>query len=1046
MLTELFRLLLDPYEDIRALASEILSRAASKETQQFKSTVTDLSPLTTFSSLAAATNRADHADALGRVLSLVPARISIEDSDSPRVSMVDNLNQLSVQIMSILSPVSAFDVTDTFPLHGFILGVRYNIEKLTKDAATIPTSLAQTLLDLCKKVWALSQPHLCIDSPEMESEPSESNDSGPKDRLAYAWRALRDSNLMMQAMLEHFGSHLAILEQTGDICFNQLALLRHRGAFSTVAQTFVLCCQKARALTDTMARDLIKRWFSEAMNELEAQADKLTRRSAGLPAMFLAIFDPADKEEFYTCFQSLVKIAEAKVTILESVNAEDKLRLPQVHALNCVKEIMLSSRFRVMTEPLVVFTLNLAARCMSSNIWAIKNCGLMLLRASINRLDPDTGLENSEAGMKLRTTSDNERRPVDVAIEFLSKSNTDRDPDESTEAVFAGLDILGRLYVEAVEQDAIRTLVATKLGHSLWHIRAQAARLSAIMTPRGSELVALQDILLGGGYSAEVNLNRMHGSLMLVECLTRKLQATTTKSIYEAKLISLLLRTVSSGSALFHVIPMAIWLSVATQLFDGVDADRERLRTLHDAFESTASNSIESSSQPDALYSRHLAAFGLRCYTLLDTTYTQTIASLLQQEDDVLKSIFESFQPTFDSKSVPRYLDLLICIAESRQTQSCHAIVMRTVAMNLTFADDWVDVSRLNRLLTLLDFMTPPSRNLLSSQIIFYTTLCRWAWLREDMETLDRLKGLSGSFCLHLRTAADDEIEFDTRSSTIKALQQWRGIPNLSELIMKVFESTHRIEVLAVLYDLLNDDDEEIRDEASEFAATLTADTSKASTMSSASFCAAASRQKLRNYIQREFEGTDLLRDECLRRILGKKSSVSRIRLSHGIGNHLGSTSVRLNVTKILNAMRELFVEEKQNLYVDEATEIKTWTPILARTSFQNDCKMAGRLAAWSKDGAGYLNTILRGKHPLSSSLFDVGEGGSTEGSLLHRGTKVVFGTTLTEDLELLIARIVVSLRLAVEGKCTELKELYATCVDLKMSPALLEAFTLSLD
>ncbi|MBA7492633.1 hypothetical protein ES702_03183 [subsurface metagenome] len=1050
MLAELFRLLLDPYEDIRALASEILSRAVSAGTYQLKDAIMQLNPSRTFSSLAAATNRADHADALGRVLSLVPTGGSIENYGSSHACTCDDLSQLSDRLASNLLHLSAFDVTDSFPLHGVILGVRYTIEKLTRDSITLPASLAQTLLELCRKIWTLSQPHLCIDSPEMESESSESNGSGPKDRLAYAWRALRDSNLMMQAILESLSADANILKQVGDMCFNQLALLRHRGAFSTVAQTFVLCCQKARESKDSTARELIGNWFSQAISELEIQADKLTRRSAGLPAMFTAIFDPADKGRFSVCFEALVEKAEEKIPVSQSGGAENKLRLPQVHALNCIKEIMTFSKFRVMTEPLVVFTLNLAARCMSSEIWAIKNCGLMLLRASINRLDPDTGLGHSEAGMKLRTTSDTERRPVDVAIDFLSESDIVGNSDGSTEAVFAGLDILGRLYVEVPEQDEIRALVLQKLGHSLWHIRAQAARLSTIMTPRGSELTVLQGILVEDQGAARTSFDKMHGTLMVVEGLVHRLRLTTARSIYEADLISFLLQMLASEAVRSHVVPKARWLCVANQLFEDVDAGYKGLETLHDAFEHSKSDVTTAPYQPEALYNRHLAIFRLNCYTLLGTRYTQVIAVLSQQEDHVLMDIFENFRPRFDSLSGPRYLDVLMYIAENRQSQSCRAIVMHAITANLTSADRWIDFSRLNLLVGLMDFTMPPPRDLLNNQLVFFATICRWAWMREDMAVLDQLAKLAGGFCLHLRTAADDEIEFDTRSSVITALKQWCGFRMLDKMLKLLFEPVRRIEILAVLYDLLNDDDEEIRGEASEVAAALTTTTTEAPMTPGTSFCAVASRQRLRGYIHREFDATDILRNECLRRILGRKSNVSRIRLGRDIESYLSSLSVRSQIAQILKAMRELFVEEKQNLYVDESSEIKTWTAVLAKSLPHNGSEITVKLAAWAKDGAEYLNTILRGKHPLSSSLFDaVNEDGNEEQKeepLLHLQTKVMFGTTLTEDLELLVTRIVVSLRLSGESGCNELKALHEACIGLNMSQPLLSAFTPSLD
>ena len=50
-------------------------------------------------------------------------------------------------------------------------------------------------------------------------------------------------------------------ESAGRLCFKQLVELRHRGAFSTVAQTFAACCRRfAMALREDLNR-LPEIWY-----------------------------------------------------------------------------------------------------------------------------------------------------------------------------------------------------------------------------------------------------------------------------------------------------------------------------------------------------------------------------------------------------------------------------------------------------------------------------------------------------------------------------------------------------------------------------------------------------------------------------------------------------------------------------------------------------------------------------------------------------------------------------------------------------------------
>lgn len=50
------------------------------------------------------------------------------------------------------------------------------------------------------------------------------------------------------------------LRQLGDLTFTELAELRHRGAFSTVAQTFVICCMRSNSGAETVSQTL-EDWY-----------------------------------------------------------------------------------------------------------------------------------------------------------------------------------------------------------------------------------------------------------------------------------------------------------------------------------------------------------------------------------------------------------------------------------------------------------------------------------------------------------------------------------------------------------------------------------------------------------------------------------------------------------------------------------------------------------------------------------------------------------------------------------------------------------------
>ena len=58
-----------------------------------------------------------------------------------------------------------------------------------------------------------------------------------------------------------FGHDYRDYERLGGLALKQLAELRHRGAFTTVSQTFAACCQKCVSSADKKIASLIPAWY-----------------------------------------------------------------------------------------------------------------------------------------------------------------------------------------------------------------------------------------------------------------------------------------------------------------------------------------------------------------------------------------------------------------------------------------------------------------------------------------------------------------------------------------------------------------------------------------------------------------------------------------------------------------------------------------------------------------------------------------------------------------------------------------------------------------
>lgn len=157
---------------------------------------------------------------------------------------------------------------------------------------------------------------------------------------------------------EHF-------EQIGSLTYQQLKDLRHRGAFSTVTLTFARCCQLTQSYTiEGSKKQLLKQWYAGAIACINKQVST-TRRSAGIPALVTGILSAKSTSiTLDNVMENLLAIAREPVLLSE----KDETNLPQVHAMNCIKDIFRSAVLGKRAEPYISDCLQLAADALQSDM------------------------------------------------------------------------------------------------------------------------------------------------------------------------------------------------------------------------------------------------------------------------------------------------------------------------------------------------------------------------------------------------------------------------------------------------------------------------------------------------------------------------------------------------------------------------------------------------------------------------------------------------------------------------------------------------------
>ncbi|XP_077960051.1 thyroid adenoma-associated protein isoform X2 [Gasterosteus aculeatus] len=169
----------------------------------------------------------------------------------------------------------------------------------------------------------------------------------------------------------------------------QLLQSRHRGAFELAYVGFVrltdmLCRSGSPALQQLPAR-----WLSEVLEEVKSSdpSSKLcaTRRSAGIPFYVQALLSSEPKSS--SC--SLLKMTMRELISLagpSAIGTTDSSTVPQVHALNILRALYRDTRLGENVIPFVSDGMQAAVLGFTSPVWAVRNSSTLLFSTLITRI------------------------------------------------------------------------------------------------------------------------------------------------------------------------------------------------------------------------------------------------------------------------------------------------------------------------------------------------------------------------------------------------------------------------------------------------------------------------------------------------------------------------------------------------------------------------------------------------------------------------------------------------------------------------------------
>lgn len=997
--------LLDPFDDVRQVSATILSMYTACQNVNCSrippSELRDTIRVAEASMLAS--GRADHADGVAHLYSLL-YRMQMAagvDKAPPQPIFADLLRRLELVVE--MATLNLYTAIERYPLHGILTTLRYIISShyhVFDGEDELPR-----LVNSCHKIWLSVHHVLCNDAPEGYTleDAEQMLDVTTKDILSYCWRALKESSLLIATLMSNTSTSAEQRLELSELCFTQLAELRHRGAFSTVAQTWTVCCLTCARMEQHETSRVLLLWYEKIIQILNANTVINTRRSAGIPSLICGLLTADISGSLMTkTFADLSAIASKPVQ--DAILHESSL--PQVHALNCAKEILKTSRLGEQSERFIPQSLNLAATSLRSKTWAVQNCGLMLLRAVIDRLlgTSDTHLEGDRATTSLIPFT---RHPELLATVLSLLESSSTSDVTGNEGVFPALHLLQGLEIPQDKQLPVEGAVFALTGSMSWHIRDKAARVYAAISITNEATKRISDLLT----SYKLSTNATHGALLSVKYIlvrgillhrsassgvnngsNSKWNADTAVVLHE------LAPALDMARSLYHHSNCPVIQAACIDILaHWIRLSREKSNPIHQRDQTTLSNG---QSVPERFHSapslvnilkyaypsaspilrqsaaRALAVIASSVVSDVNYNISEQVLSLSRIDPNACFAFFTDLNNLqLDDGSKLVLHDHLSCGIASILGSSCDVQLRCSILeFILKISDGNVSGGQISGFLNAITRAPSPGA-LTSNQL--YADL----WIQAQALTLeyrsylstkldesdDSLMLASEGFVKLCSSAVKNEIlSLCGREAVALSLSR---IASLWKYLRATKKSIYQ-ELCLCIYDLLNDDDEDIRLIAARVESCI-------------------SHINVHPGSQDVFEPTEA-RSRLLRLSLdwwSTDEAFAREAFARAFKfDEDNQISVACRIRDSPQANTALFAEEKQNLYLDVAIEVKAWSDVALRLQpYAIPPSLLRQFAGWVSDGL----------HELSRKVSeDPGGplGWTTEPNIFVIGLQVIYG------------------------------------------------------
>ncbi|KAL7608134.1 hypothetical protein Lser_V15G13047 [Lactuca serriola] len=308
---------------------------------------------------------------------------------------------------------------------------------VSADAWHIPDDMDEDdLVDVDDDSYMWGEGNADVDAEKETNGSKLVQDVGPSDQVVMVgcWLAMKEVSLLLGTIIRKIPLPTSDISKDSDdvvLDFNQLETIgnhflevlmkmKHNGAIDKTRAGFTALCNRLLCSDNPRLSKLPESWMEQLMERTiakEQTVDDLLRRSAGIPAAFIAFFlsepEGTPKRLLPRALRWLIDLSNKSITNQNGSGSgsgsksDPKIRdegvIPTVHAFNVLKAAFNDTNLATDTSGFSAEAMIICIRSFSSNYWEVRNSACLAYTALVRRMIGFLNVQKRESARRALT-------------------------------------------------------------------------------------------------------------------------------------------------------------------------------------------------------------------------------------------------------------------------------------------------------------------------------------------------------------------------------------------------------------------------------------------------------------------------------------------------------------------------------------------------------------------------------------------------------------------------------------------------------------------